>query len=51
MNIFFTARLRENLNPQIEIREVGHHINDEDFGSIAAEMMDEMVQKRWQVKG
>ena len=53
MNIFFTERLRENLNPQIEIQEVGHHINDEEFGLIAAGMMDEMVQisGRLKVKG
>ncbi|UCD82583.1 MAG: Tm-1-like ATP-binding domain-containing protein [Desulfobacterales bacterium] len=45
-NNFFTARLKESLDPQIEIHEVDHHINDEAFGLIAAEMMDGMVRKR-----
>jgi uncharacterized protein (UPF0261 family) len=45
-NNFFTHRLRETLNPKIKIHEVDHHINDENFGFIAAEMMDEMVRKR-----
>ena len=39
-------RLKEILSPQIEIREVNHHINDITFGRIAAEMMDAMVQKK-----
>jgi uncharacterized protein (UPF0261 family) len=45
MNSIFTLRLKEVLDPQIETREVNHHINDETFGRIAAEMMDAMVQK------
>ncbi|MEJ2165147.1 MAG: Tm-1-like ATP-binding domain-containing protein [Desulfobacterales bacterium] len=44
VNKFFTGRLREGLNPQIEILEVDYHINDEAFGSIAAKIMDEMVR-------
>jgi uncharacterized protein (UPF0261 family) len=43
-NISFTERLRETLNPQVKIREVDYHINDEAFGLIAAGIMDEMVQ-------
>jgi len=45
MNSVFTRRLKEIIDPQIEIQEVNHHINDEPFGRIAAEMMDAMVQK------
>jgi uncharacterized protein (UPF0261 family) len=45
MNSAFTRRLREMLDPRIEVHEVAHHINDAAFGRIAAEMMDEMVQK------
>jgi uncharacterized protein (UPF0261 family) len=45
MNSVFTCRLKEVLNPRIEIREVNHHINDADFGRIAAKMMDEMVRE------
>jgi uncharacterized protein (UPF0261 family) len=45
MNSVFTRRLKEILNPRIEIREVNHHINDSDFGRIAAKMMDEMVRE------
>jgi uncharacterized protein (UPF0261 family) len=44
-NILFTKRLREIINPKIEIHEVDHHINDEVFGFIAAEMMDKMVRR------
>lgn len=42
-NNIFTGRLKEILSPRIEIREVNYHINDQTFGLIAAEMMDEMV--------
>jgi uncharacterized protein (UPF0261 family) len=44
MNQLFLTRLKELLNPQIEIREVDHHINDSTFGRIAAMMMDRMVR-------
>jgi uncharacterized protein (UPF0261 family) len=44
MNQLFTRRLKQLLNPQIEIQEVDHHINDAAFGKIAANVMDEMVQ-------
>ena len=45
MNLVFTRRIKEVLNPQIEIQEVDHHINDNAFADIAAKMMDEMVQE------
>jgi uncharacterized protein (UPF0261 family) len=45
MNSFFIHRLKEMLDPRIEVREVNHHINDAAFGRIAATMMDEMIQK------
>jgi uncharacterized protein (UPF0261 family) len=45
MNSVFACRIKEVLNPRIEIREVNHHINDSDFGRIAAKMMDEMVRE------
>jgi uncharacterized protein (UPF0261 family) len=45
MNSVLTSRLKKILNSRIEIREVNYHINDQTFGWIAAEMMDEMVRK------
>ncbi len=42
-SLVFTRRIREVLDPQIEIREVDHHINDSAFAEIAAIVMDEMV--------
>ena len=44
MNRLFTQRLRQVLDPQIEIQEVDHHINDTDFGDIAAKVMDKMIR-------
>ena len=44
MNQLFTQRLKEKLNARIEIQEVNFHINDADFGKIAAKIMDKMVQ-------
>ena len=44
MNQLFTQRLKQILNPQIEIQEIDHHINDAVFGEIAAKVMDEMVR-------
>jgi uncharacterized protein (UPF0261 family) len=41
---YFINQLRKTLDPQIRIHEVDHHINDEAFGLIAAELMDKMVQ-------
>ena len=43
MNRFFVQQLREKLNPQIDIQETDHHINDAEFGLIAARMMDVML--------
>ncbi|MGD9349284.1 MAG: Tm-1-like ATP-binding domain-containing protein [Desulfobacterales bacterium] len=43
MNQFFTQLLREKLDPLIEIQETDHHINDVEFGSMAAKMMDDML--------
>ncbi|MGD1971293.1 MAG: Tm-1-like ATP-binding domain-containing protein [Desulfobacterales bacterium] len=45
MNQFFTRHLREKLDPQIDIQETDHHINDSAFAEIAAEMMDQMIQE------
>jgi len=45
MNLVFTRRIKEVLNPQIEIHEVDRHINDSAFGEIAATLMDAMIHK------
>ncbi len=45
MNQFFTRHLREKLDPQIDIQETDHHINDSAFAEIAADMMDQMIQE------
>jgi uncharacterized protein (UPF0261 family) len=45
MNSLFTGRLKEVLDPQIEIQEVDRHINDGVFAEVAAHLMDEMVKK------
>jgi len=42
----FTRRLKEILNPQIEIQEVDHHINDTAFAELAANLMVEMIEKK-----
>jgi uncharacterized protein (UPF0261 family) len=39
----FVTRLKERLDPAIEIREVDHHINDPDFAETAAAMMHGMM--------
>ena len=44
LNQFFTQRLKEKLDPQIQIEEVNHHINDQAFAVIASQKMDEMVR-------
>ncbi|MGW8301733.1 MAG: Tm-1-like ATP-binding domain-containing protein [Desulfobacterales bacterium] len=44
MNQFFTRRLKEKLDPQIQIKEADHHINDPAFAAIAAQMMDQMIR-------
>ena len=46
MNRFFTQRLKEKLDPQIQIQEAHHHINDAEFGEIAAKIMNAMVGKK-----
>jgi uncharacterized protein (UPF0261 family) len=46
MNMFFTQRLREKLDHHIEITEVDHHINDQAFAEIAAQMMHQMIGER-----
>ncbi len=46
MNLFFTQRVREKLDPRIDVREADHHINDAAFASIAAQMMDQMIQEQ-----
>jgi uncharacterized protein (UPF0261 family) len=45
INRFFTQHLREKLDPQIDIQETDHHINDSAFAEIAAQMMDQMLQE------
>jgi len=45
MNSVFTSRLKNVLDPQIEIREIDFHINDSDFAEVAANLMDEMIRK------
>ena len=44
MNRFFTKCLKEKLDPQIQIQEADHHINDPAFAAIAAQMMHQMIQ-------
>jgi len=44
MNDLFVGKLKASLTSQIEIQEVDHHINDTEFGEIAASKMDQMVK-------
>ncbi len=46
MNQFLTQQLRQKLDPQIDIQEADHHINDAAFAAIAAKIMDQMVQEQ-----
>ena len=46
MNRFFSQQLREKLDPQIDIQEADHHINDSAFAAIAARLMDQMIQEQ-----
>ena len=46
MNSLFTGRLKEVLDPQIEIREIDRHINDSAFAEVAATLMDTMIGKK-----
>lgn len=41
----FVQRLREDLDPRIEIREMDAHINDPPFAQAAARLMSQMVQE------
>jgi uncharacterized protein (UPF0261 family) len=43
MNRFFTQQLHEKLDPQIDIQEADFHINDAEFGKIAANLMSAMM--------
>ena len=45
MNHLFLQKFKHALNSQIEIREVDHHINDEAFGHVAADLMDTMIRE------
>jgi uncharacterized protein (UPF0261 family) len=45
MNSLFTNRLKEVLDPLIEVQEVNQHINDRAFGDAAAGLMDKMINK------
>ncbi len=42
----FIQRLREDLNPRIQVQEVDFHINEPTFARLAAEVMDRMVRER-----
>ncbi len=42
----FIQRLKQDLNPQIQIQEVELHINEPSFARLAAEIMDRMVRDR-----
>ncbi|MCP5051533.1 MAG: hypothetical protein GY940_30475, partial [bacterium] len=44
MSLAFTGRLKEVLDPQIEIQEMDQHINDSAFAEAAANLMDKMVK-------
>jgi len=41
----FIERIKRDLNPKIEIKEVDLHINDPDFAQVASTIMDEMLQR------
>jgi uncharacterized protein (UPF0261 family) len=43
INEAFIQRLKKDLKPQIEIREVDLHINDYSFARLASSVMDEML--------
>jgi len=45
-NRFFTEYLKKRLNSKIEFQDVNLHINDTEFGEIAAQVMDVMVRKK-----
>ena len=43
MNESFVRRLKQDLNPKIQIKEVDLHINDSSFAELAANVMDGML--------
>jgi uncharacterized protein (UPF0261 family) len=43
INKAFMRKLKESLNPEIEIKEVALHINDPAFAKITSEIMDGMI--------
>jgi uncharacterized protein (UPF0261 family) len=43
MNESFVWRLKQDLNPRIQIKEVDLHINDSSFAELAANVMDGML--------
>ena len=47
MNVVFTNRLKDVLDPQIEIQEMDRHINDRDFAEAAAILMDKMIKNKY----
>ena len=44
LNQFFTQRLKEKLDPQIQIEEIDYHINDPGFAEMAAQRMHALIQ-------
>jgi uncharacterized protein (UPF0261 family) len=46
MNMLFTECLKQGLDHHIEITEVDHHINDQAFAEIAAQMIHQMIGER-----
>lgn len=46
INEAFITKLIQDLDNEIEVREVNLHINDPSFGRLASEMMDEMLQEK-----
>ncbi len=42
----FVQRLRQDLNPRIQLQEVELHINQPSFARLASEIMDQMVRER-----
>ena len=43
MNEAFIRRLKQDLNPRIEVKGVDLHINDSSFAELAATVMDGML--------
>jgi uncharacterized protein (UPF0261 family) len=47
----FIEELKQDLNPQIEIKETDSHINDPSFTQVVSILMDEMIRSRAPVLG